>query len=226
MEHDTGNVLTQKVGPLPLVVWVVGASGVVFLFLLMKGKGSANTAANNQTNQVSALAPTEAEAFGTIEQQQQDVTNALTTLGNNQSALGGSMSTLTGIVTQQGSDNAAAFQNLANGQQTIESGQTSAATNEQNYFNAITASLTNYFNSLSGQVGGVSSQVNGLNSNVIAGNQQLSAQSGAQYTQLLGVLTNPWIKAWYQNQVLSTLTPYQQQQYWIANQQQAAGNPA
>jgi hypothetical protein len=115
------NVITEKVGPLPLVVWVAGGAGAVALFIALSHKGN-NGAAANQTNSVSALAPTSAEAFGTIEQQQQDVTNALTTLGQNQSALGGSMSTLTGIVTQQGADNAAAFQNLQNGQSQIQQG--------------------------------------------------------------------------------------------------------
>lgn len=182
---ETGHVLTQKVGPLPLVAWVVGASGIVFLFLLMKGRSSANTAANNQTNQVSALAPTEAEAFGAIEQQQQDVTNALTTLGNNQSALGGSLSTLTGIVTQQGADNAASFQNLVNGQQTIEQGQTSAASSATNYYNALQSSLANYFNSLSGQVNGVNSNVSAqgaANQSVLANVQSAIAaiQNGQQ----------------------------------------------
>ena len=94
------DVITQKVGPLPLVVWVAGGAGVVGLFLLMTHKGN-NSAQGNQTNSVNALSPTEAQAFGTIEQQQQDVTNALTTLGQNQSALGGSMSTLSGLSQQE-----------------------------------------------------------------------------------------------------------------------------
>src|SRR5215472_1269700 len=164
---DGGDVVTQKVGGLPLVLWVAGGAGVIGLFILMTHKGN-NGASANQTNSVNALAPTEAEAFGTIEQQQQDVTNALTTLGNNQSALGGSLSTLTGIVTQQGSDNAAAFQNLVNGQNTIEQGQSSASDQATNYYNALLANLTNYYNSLG-------TQINGVNSNVTA---QAQAQQG------------------------------------------------
>ena len=164
---DGGDVVTQKVGGLPLVLWVAGGAGVIGIFILMTHKGN-NGASANQTNSVNALAPTEAEAFGTIEQQQQDVTNALTTLGNNQSALGGSLSTLTGIVTQQGSDNAAAFQNLVNGQNTIEQGQSSASDQATNYYNALLQNLTNYYNSLG-------TQINGVNSNVTA---QAQAQQG------------------------------------------------
>ena len=124
-DGEAGAVLSHKVGPLPLLAWVAGGAGLVFVFILLTHKNQGSSA--NQTNSVNALAPTEAEAFGTIEQQQQDVVNALSTLGNNQSALGGSISTLTGIVTQQGADNAASFQNVLNGQQQIQQGQTAAS---------------------------------------------------------------------------------------------------
>jgi len=174
------NIVTQKVGPLPLVVWVAGGAGIIGLFILMTHKGN-NGASANQTNQVSSLAPTEAEAFGTIEQQQQDVVNALTTLGQNQSALGGSMSTLTGIVTQQGADNASAFQNLVDGQNSIKQGQTDASTQADKYYTGLLSNLTNYYNSMSGQL-------NGINSNVTAQGQANYAYQQSAYAWLMNAL--------------------------------------
>jgi hypothetical protein len=171
----TGEVLTHKVGPLPLLVWVAGGAGVVFLFVLMTHRNTSSSA--NATNSVSALAPTEAEAFGTIEQQQQDVVNALSTLGNNQSALGGSLSTLTGIITQQGADNAAAFQNLVNGQQTIEQGQTAASDQATSYYNSIASSLANYFSSVNGQLNGINSNTSQTQQNTL----DLMQQNFKQY---------------------------------------------
>jgi hypothetical protein len=181
-----GHVLTQKIGPLPLVLWVVGGASVVFVVMMMRNKGGSG-AQGMQTNQVSALAPTEAEAFGTMEQQQQDVVNALTTLGNNQSALGGSLSTLTGIVTQQGTDNAASFQNLQNGQQTIEQGQQSAASAASNYYSSLLSNLVNYANSLSGQLNGVNSNLQ-TQINTVGAN--LSAQQQQQLQQLSGQIAS------------------------------------
>jgi hypothetical protein len=172
-------LLTHKVGPLPVIVWVGGGAAVVFL-LLMISRSRNNNAGNMQTNQVSSLAPTEAEAFGTIEQQQQDVTNALTTLGNNQSYLGGSLSTLTGIVTQQGADNAASFQNLVNGQQQIQQGQASAATNAQNYYNSLFGALGDYYNSLNGSLNGINSGLIGVDQDVRANQMVLSLMPGGQ----------------------------------------------
>jgi hypothetical protein len=167
-------IITQKVGPLPLVVWVIGGSGAVLLFVMLTHKGSSGSQANT-TNSVSALAPTEAEAFGTLEQQQQDVVNALTTLGNNQSALGGSMSTLAGTVTQQGTQNASAFQSLLDalsgvaGQVTGVAGQVSG---------------------VSGQVSGVAGQVG----DVSQGQAAASAQASNYNNTLLQQLAN-----WFAN---------------------------
>ena len=169
-DGEVGHVLTQKVGPLPLVLWVVGGSGVVLLFMLMRNKGSSG-AQGIQTNQITALAPTEAEAFGTIEQQQQDVTNALTTLGNNQSALGGSLSTLTGIVTQQGSTNAASFQSVLDGLGTVQQGQASANAQATSYYQAIQNSLANYFGSVGTQLGDIAGSSSASQANSLAGLQ-------------------------------------------------------
>lgn len=185
-DGEVGNVLTQKVGPLPLVLWVVGGAGVIFVVMTMKNKGNSGSQGVT-TNQVSALAPTEAEAFGTIEQQQQDVTNALTTLGNNQSALGGSMNTLAGIVTQQGQDNAASFQNLLNGQQTIEQGQASAWTANESYYNSLIGNLTNYFNSLGSQINGVNTNVSGVSGQVSANQSQVYTWLNQIASQIQGV---------------------------------------
>jgi hypothetical protein len=174
------NIVTKQVGPLPMWAWVGIASGGVLVIILMTKSGGASTSANNQTNSVNSLAPTEAEAFGTIEQQQQDVTNALTTLGQNQSALGGSLSTLTGIVTQQGTDNAASFQSLLDGQNTIEQEITSGQTQDANYFQTLGTNITNYFNSLGSQVSGLNSSVTGLGTQVSQIQNQQQADALAQ----------------------------------------------
>jgi hypothetical protein len=153
-------IITQKLGPLPLVVWVIGGSGAVLLFVMLTHKGN-NGAQANTTNSVSALAPTEAEAFGTLEQQQQDVVNALTTLGNNQSALGGSMSTLAGTVTQGNTQNAASFQ-----------------------------SLLDALSGVSGQVTGVSGQVSGVSGQVGDASAAASRQASDYNATLLQQLGN------------------------------------
>lgn len=171
-EGEAGGILTEKVGPLPLVIWVIGGAGVIFIFMMMRNKGNSGSQGVT-TNQVSALAPTEAEAFGTIEQQQQDVTNALSTLGNNQAALGGSMNTLSGIITQQGQQNAASFQNLLNGQQTIEQGQTSAASASSTYYTNLLSSIQTYYQGLAGSLNSVSGQVSAGNAAQASGLQQL-----------------------------------------------------
>jgi hypothetical protein len=165
------SIITQKLGPLPLVVWVIGGSGAVLLFVMMTHKGN-NGAQANTTNSVSALAPTEAEAFGTLEQQQQDVSNALTTLGQNQAALGGSMSTLAGTVTQGNTQNAASFQSLLDALSGV-SGQVSG---------------------VSGQVSGVSGQVSGVSGQVSDASAAASRQASDYNTTLLNQLAN-----WFAN---------------------------
>lgn len=220
---ETGNVLMHKVGPLPLIAWVVGASGLVFIFLLVKGQSSANTAANNQTNSVDALSPNEAEAFGAIEQQQQDVTNALTTLGNNQSALGGSVSTLTGITTQQGAQNAASFQSVLDALSGVAAGQTSQSTAESNYYNSIIANLSNAANSLQGSLNGINSNVMGVSGQVNSLGQQVSGVGAA----VNGVNNNlatyyAWLSGQNQGLQQNMATYYQ----WLTQQNQGAAQNA
>jgi hypothetical protein len=193
------DIITEKVGPLPLVVWVIGGSGAVLLFVMLTHKGSSGSQANT-TNSVSALAPTEAEAFGTLEQQQQDVSNALTTLGQNQSALGGSMSTLAGTVTQQGTQNASAFQSLldalsgvagqvsgVSGQVSgvagqvgdVSQGQSAASAQASNYNNTLLQQLANWFANLSTTVtngdAGLSQQVSSAQQAINSGAQANTA---------------------------------------------------
>jgi hypothetical protein len=191
-------IITQKVGPLPLVVWVIGGSGAVLLFVMLSHKGN-NGAAANATNQVSALAPTEAEAFGTIEQQQQDVSNALTTLGQNQSALGGSMSTLAGTVTQQGSQNAAGFQSLLDALSGV-SGQVSGVSGQVGNMSLTQAqqgqAMQQYYDALARQVGGVSGQVGDMS--------QTQAQQGQAAYQYYSTLYQQ-LGNWFAN-LTSTVT--------------------
>ncbi len=212
-------LLTHKVGPLPVILWVGGGAALVFLFLMLSRRSSGGQAM--QTNQVSSLAPTEAEAFGTIEQQQQDVTNALTTLGNNQSYLGGSLASLSGLVTQQGLYNSSQFQNLLNGQQSIQQGQTDAATNAQNYYQTLLNNISAYGSQIYNQQA--------------ADYLSLYNQGQSNFSQLSLIMTDPWVHQYYQNQQLAGLNPFQQAMYWIATRQvqqgtpsgtQAVGNPA
>jgi len=199
------NVITQKVGPLPLVVWVAGGAGVIGLFILMTHKGN-NGSSANQTNQISALAPTEAEAFGTIEQQQQDVTNALTTLGNNQAALGGSINTLSGTEAVNWANANTQFGNILTGQQQLstqvgtgftnigdvltgittgisglQAGEDKISNDQATYYNGLLTNLQNYANSLSGQLNGVNSN---LSTDIAVGNQTTQSQLKSYYTSL------------------------------------------
>lgn len=181
-----GSFITQKVGPLPLVVWVMGGAGVVFLFILMKGRSSSSGTAN-ATNQVSALAPTEAEAFGTIEQQQQDVTNALTTLGQNQAALGGSLQTISGTIDTNQNYNAAQFANILGGVSQVEQGQTAASNQATNYYNSVLQNMLNYYNSLytttvNGDQG-ISQQVSGAQQGINYISGQVSGVATTQQQQ-------------------------------------------
>jgi hypothetical protein len=167
------NIITQKVGPLPLVVWVIGGSGAFLLFVMLTHKGN-NGQQANATNQVSALAPTEAEAFGTIEQQQQDVTNALTTLGQNQSALGGSLQTISGTIDTNQNWNAAQFANILGGLSQVQQGQTAASDQATNYYNSLLGNMGNYAN------------------NIMAQNTQYNDQQNAQAAANMGQ-TWSWI---------------------------------
>jgi hypothetical protein len=205
------NIITQKVGPLPLVVWVIGGSGAFLLFIMLTHKGSSGGQAN-ATNQVSALAPTEAEAFGTIEQQQQDVTNALTTLGQNQSALGGSLSTLSGTIDTNQNWNAAQFANLLSGMGQVQQGQTAASNQATSYYQSLLNNLSAY-----------SSQIYNQQS---ADYLSLYNQGQGNTAQLTGIMTDPWIRQFYENLNLQGLTPYQQSQFWtLLNQQNQTNQP-
>jgi hypothetical protein len=205
MECSVADIITQKVGPLPLVVWVIGGSGAVLLFVMMTHKGSSGSSANT-TNSVSALAPTEAEAFGTIEQQQQDVSNALTTLGQNQSALGGSMSTLSGQVTQQGTQNAAGFQSLidalsgVSGQVSGVSSQVSGVAGQAGNLSITQAqqgqAMQQYYDFLARQLSGVSGQVSDAS--------QTQAQQGQANYQYYSTLYQQ-LGNWFAN-LTSTVT--------------------
>jgi phage-related protein len=167
------NVITEKVGPLPLVVWVaLGSGGVLLLIVLTHKSGTGSQA--TQSNSVAALAPTQAEAFGTLEQQQQDVVNALTTLNGNQSALGGSLSSLSGMETSQWQNANAQFQNLSDGQQSL--GNQLAGVNQD-----LGQQIGSGFSNLGSQVGTGFSTLQGQN-------QQLSQQQTTYYNQLAAAM--------------------------------------
>jgi hypothetical protein len=179
MPEPGGDIITEKVGPLPLVAWVAGGAGLIFLLILMTHRGSNSSAQSNQTNQVSSLAPTEAEAFGTIEQQQQDVTNALTTMGNNQSALGGSINTLSGMETSNWANANTQFGNVLSGQQQLSSQMTAGQ-------QQIQASQQDLMSQLATGIQGLQGGITGLQ----GGQQQLSAAQASYFNQIQSALSN------------------------------------
>ena len=187
------NFVTQKLGPLPMWAWVgVGSLGVVAIMYFSKSN-SGSSAQNNQTNAVSALAPTEAEAFGTIEQQQQDVTNALTTLGNNQAAMGGSLSTLAGSETSNWANANTQFGSIlqaisgVSGQVTNVGSQVSGVSGQvsgvSGQVSGLSAADQQYYANLANQL---NNQYNALSSQVQAGN----AAAAAQQNQLQQMISN------------------------------------
>ena len=209
------NVITQKVGPLPLVVWVViGSGGVLVLLMLTHKSGNSQ---QSQTNSVNALSPTEAESFGTIEQQQQDVVNALTTLGQNQSMMGGSLSTLSGMETENWANANQQFGNILSGLSQVQQGQTDAATNAQNYYQTLLQNISSYGSQIYNQQA--------------ADYASLYNQGQGNFTQLAGIMTNPWIKQYYENDLVKGLQsdprndPRIQNWYWDAMKQVGLGGP-
>jgi hypothetical protein len=212
------NIITQKVGPLPLVVWVAIGSGGVLLLLMLTHKSSG--AQSTQTNSVNALSPTEAESFGTIEQQQQDVVNALSTLAQNQSALGGSISTLNGSETQNWANANQQFGNILSGLSTVQSGQQDAASAAQNYFQTLNGNIAAYGSQIYNQQA--------------ADYQSLYNQGQGNFTELAGIMTDPWVKQFYENQIIQNLqknppnpaygSSYQNW-YWDAMKQAGLGGP-
>jgi hypothetical protein len=179
------NILTHKLGPLPVIVWVASGASIigVVLFLTKDKSGSDNTSSNN----VAMLSPTEAEAFGTIEQQQQDVTNALTTVGQNQAALGGSLNTLSGSFAQQSAYENTQFGAIEQAQSTLSAQQaqdtSSLEQGQQDYFQSVIQNLQNMYSALSSQSSaqyqGLATQVNGD-----------SASNSNYYNQIMQYLNN------------------------------------
>ena len=173
------NFLTKKIGPLPTIAWVGAGASIVGLVIMMKKNGTNSTTPN--TGNVAMLSPTEAEAFGTIEQQQQDVTNALTTLGQNQSALGGSVNTLSGMTAGQITNENTQYGALSQAMADLSTQQTSdtASINGQatQYYSGLQNALSAYVNSLQGSLNGISSAQTTAASQAAAYYNALSAQA-------------------------------------------------
>jgi|SRR5215471_450054 len=213
------NVITQKVGPLPLVVWVaIGSGGVLLLLMFTHKSGNSK---QSQSNSVNALSPTEAESFGTIEQQQQDVVNALTTLGQNQSALGGSLNNLTGMETTNWGMANQQFANMLSGLSQVQQGQADAATNAQNYFQTLNNNIAAYGSQIYNQQA--------------ADYKSLYDQGQGNFSQLSLIMTDPWVKQFYENALIQNLqqnppNPAYRQQYqnwyWDAMKQVGLGGPS
>jgi hypothetical protein len=80
-----GNLLGQKVGPLPLVAWVGLAGGAVAIWLAVRSRSNSGSSGPAGAG-ISMLDPSSAEAFGTLEQQQIDLTNTLSQMAQSNQA--------------------------------------------------------------------------------------------------------------------------------------------
>lgn len=181
------NLLTHKIGPLPVVVWVGAGASIIGLFLLLNKNGSNSSSTGASTNNVSMLAPTEAEAFGTIEQQQQDVTNALTTLGQNQAAVGANVNSLSGAFGQQSAYENTQFGSLSQAMAGLSQQQSSDTSSleagQSYYYSSLLQNLINAYNALSAQGTQQTNQISGQ----VSADQ---AANNAYYNQLSTYLAN------------------------------------
>jgi hypothetical protein len=97
--------LGEKLGPLPIVGWVGLAAGAVAIGLALRGRFNSQQSGVAGAG-IDMLAPSAAEAFGTLEQQQSDLTNALSALGmgvsNVQSSVNDTRNAVGTVSTQVG----------------------------------------------------------------------------------------------------------------------------
>jgi hypothetical protein len=77
-----GAILHTKIGGVPLVAIVGVAAGLVALWLAVRSRSRAPSGPGGTA--IDPLAPSAAEAFGTLQQQQSDLSNALSALGMGQ----------------------------------------------------------------------------------------------------------------------------------------------
>jgi len=87
-----GGLLGHKLGPLPVVVWVGLAGGAVAIAIAVRGKMGSSSSGGVNGAGIDMLAPSAAEAFGTLEEQQRQLTNALSSIGAGQAASENSLS--------------------------------------------------------------------------------------------------------------------------------------
>src|SRR5919201_4522497 len=78
---DGGQFLQTRIGGVPLVAIVGLGAGAIALLLAVRGRG------RTVSTGVDMLSPSSAEAFGTLQQQQEDLGNALSALGMGQQTL-------------------------------------------------------------------------------------------------------------------------------------------
>ena len=140
-----------------------------------------------------------------IDQVNQNTNTQSTTLGTNlaaqiQAALQQLISGQAGITGVIQSESAAQHQQISDM-------ATNIATNQQNIIKAIGDAQGNITSAITQQISG------------------LASIESAQYAELMGVQVDPWMKQWYQNSIVQTLTPFQQEQFWNLTQQQAMGTP-
>lgn len=98
---DPQGFLSQKIGPLPLVAWVGIMAGGAAILVALRAK----TAARSTSTALDMLSPSSAEAFGTLQQQQEDLSNALNQLGIGQGTIIGNQGqAATGLNQLQAND--------------------------------------------------------------------------------------------------------------------------
>jgi hypothetical protein len=78
---EGGQLLQTKIGGVPLVALVGVGGGLVALLLAVRGR------AKQPTSGADVISPSAAEAFGTLQQGQQDLGNALSALGGGQAEI-------------------------------------------------------------------------------------------------------------------------------------------
>lgn len=92
--------------------------------------------------------------------------------------------------------------------------------------NQLLSSIGVSINSIGGQLNDMSTADQAHFESLSSAMSNYANASAAQYSELMGAEVNPWVKQWYENKILSGLSPDQQTQYWNLMQLQAQGTPS
>lgn len=219
----------------PNWLMVVGAvAGIAGVVLLLRGSGGGGgtTAAGTSIN--AALGSIQEENMNLLGTTQAGFMQTNTNLGNLSTQMNtgfgnlsgqmdsgfGGMATLIGnSTTFLSNQSQSQFTDLTNQADTnynnlsSQMGANYANLSQQqtDYLNAIQSHISDFQNQQAGALAGLTNQ--------IASGQALNS---AQYNELVGIQTNPWVKQLYENNIVSTLNPQQQGYYWNAVESMAS----